>query len=189
MIRENGNGQSQAGKKIIMIRPVQNSDIEQLCGIYNFYVGNTTVTFEEVPVYTEEMRNRVRETSSAFPWLVWEETGRILGYAYAAKWKERSAYRYSVESTVYVRNDSRGIGVGSGLYSRLIEETRKIGIHTVIAVIALPNEESRRLHEKLGFEKVAHFAEVGFKFGGWVDVGCWQLTLKEKTGHNHETMV
>src|SRR5690606_39143142 len=99
------------------------------------------------------------------------------GYAYAARWKGRCAYRYSVESTIYLDLGARRGGIGTVLYAALLERLRSRGYHAVIGGIALPNDASVRLHEQLGFRKVAHFPEVGFKLGRWVDVGYWQIIL------------
>jgi phosphinothricin acetyltransferase len=124
------------------------------------------------------MSARVREIqSTGLPWLVAEDAGAVAGFAYASKWKTRSAYRFSAESSVYIAPERRGDGIGSRLYTALIAELERLGLHTVIGGIALPNDASVRLHEKLGFVKTAHFAEVGFKFGAWVDVGYWQRRL------------
>jgi L-amino acid N-acyltransferase YncA len=160
-----------------MIRGATEQDAGQICEIYNHFVLQTAVTFEEEPVGADEMRERIRETLPDLPWLVWEDGGSVLGYCYAGKWKGRCAYRYSVESTVYLRRDASGRGLGTTLYSALLDELRQRKLHAVIGGIALPNAASVRLHEKLGFAKVAEFREVGNKFGRWVDVGYWQLIM------------
>ena len=161
-----------------MIRNVRPGDAARICAVYNHYVEKTIITFEESPVSESEMESRIAEISSAFPWLVYEEDGRVIAYAYAGKWKGRSAYRYSVESTVYVDKDCGGRGIGTQLYSLLLEKLRELRMHAVIGGIALPNEKSRKLHEKFGFKKVAHFSEVGYKFDTWIDVGYWELVLE-----------
>ncbi len=160
-----------------MIRTVQKIDAEAICRIYNPYILNSTITFEEQPVSIEEMTSRIEETTSALPWLVEEEAGRIRGYAYASKWKGRCAYRYAVESTVYLDPSATGHGLGSSLYRDLLECLRQKGLHTVIGGIALPNPASVALHEHFGMTKVAHFKEVGFKLGRWIDVGYWEKLL------------
>ena len=111
------------------------------------------------------------------PWLVAVIDEAVVGYAYATKWKERSAYRFSVESTIYLANGTEGKGVGSVLYQALFNKLKLKGINNVIGGIALPNPASVGLHEKMGMEKVAHFSKVGFKFDEWLDVGYWQLKL------------
>lgn len=163
-----------------MIRPASTSDAAAICAIYNPYVLGTCITFEEEAVSESEMATRIKETTSTLPWLIWEGQGEVIGYAYASKWKGRCAYRYSVESTIYLRPDATGRGIGPQLYGRLLSDLRQAGMHSVIGGIALPNDASQRLHEKLGFKKVAHFAEVGWKFEKWIDVGYWELTFPTK---------
>jgi L-amino acid N-acyltransferase YncA len=161
-----------------MIRPANPDDAEDIARIYNYYILKTVITFEELVVTSQAMAKRIDEVYAAtLPWMVAESSGRIVGYAYASRWKERSGYRYSVESTVYLDPAALGASFGSQLYESLLENLRQSKLHTVIGGIALPNEASIRLHEKCGFRKVAHFKEVGYKFGQWVDVGYWQLTL------------
>lgn len=160
-----------------MIRTATLDDASAICAIYNPYVAKTTITFEEQPVAADEMSRRMADVLASLPWLVWEEPQGVLGYAYATKWRTRSAYRYAVESTIYLDPAACGRGVGRMLYGALIAELRSRGIHTMIGGVALPNAASVRLHESLGFEKVAQFAEVGWKFDRWVDVAYWQLKL------------
>lgn len=160
-----------------MLRSATPADAAALADIYNPFVLHSTVTFEEEPVEPAEMARRIAERPTALPWLVEEVEGRLLGYAYASPWKPRSAYRFTVESTVYVAPDAARQGVGERLYRALLDELRSQGIHTVIGLIALPNEASIALHEKLGFEKAAHLKAVGRKFDHWIDVGNWQLVL------------
>src|ERR1700751_2658904 len=161
-----------------MIRPVTTADAAALCTIYNHYILETTITFEEAAVTPTDMGNRIRETAdSSLPWLVWEELASIQGFAYASKWKGRCAYRHSAEATVYLDPKSTRRGVGSRLYQALLTDLRQRSFHAVIGGIALPNEASIALHERLGFHKVAHFEQVGWKFGRWIDVAYWQLLL------------
>jgi L-amino acid N-acyltransferase YncA len=160
-----------------MIRSATAEDAARICEIYNHYVLYSTITFEEQAVSIDEMRHRIADALSGLLWLVWDVDREIQGFAYASKWKGRCAYRYSVESTVYVAEGETSRGIGSELYEALIKELRQQNVHVVMGGIALPNEASIALHEKLGFEKVAHFREVGWKFGSWIDVGYWQLFL------------
>jgi phosphinothricin acetyltransferase len=165
-----------------MMRDIEPEDAAHVCRIYNHYVQNTTITFEEEPVSVEQMRTRTEEIHAlGLPWIVCCEADAVIGYAYASKWKARSAYRHSVESTVYVEKDRVGRGVGSALYAELLSRLRQTPVHAVVGGIALPNEASIRLHERLGFRKIAHFAQIGFKFGRWIDVGYWQLILVQYT--------
>lgn len=157
---------------------MREEDAGAICDIYNYYVANSVITFEEQMVLVSEMQKRIQEISAALPWLVYEDQGVIHGYAYASKWKSRCAYQYSAEITVYLANDSTGNGIGSALYQELIERLRKLSFHSVIGGIALPNPASIALHEKMGFEKVAHFKEVGWKMNRWIDVGYWELIIQ-----------
>jgi phosphinothricin acetyltransferase len=160
-----------------MIRSATLDDAVRIADIYNHYVLHSTITFEEQAVSVDEMRARIAEVLKGLPWLVYVENQEIRGFAYASKWKGRCAYRYSVESTVYLAEGSTGRGVGSQLYQALLAELRQCKFHVVMGGIALPNEASTALHERFGFEKVAHFREVGWKLGRWIDVGYWQLLL------------
>jgi L-amino acid N-acyltransferase YncA len=162
----------------VSVRPVAPADAAAMAAIYNHYVRHTAISFEEEPVSDVEMEARIGKTVQAgLPWLVAECDGRLSGYAYASRWRERHAYRFAVESTVYVALDAGGAGIGSALYGVLFEQLRLAGYHTVIGVIALPNPASVALHEKFGMRQVAHLREVGCKFGRWHDVGNWQVVL------------
>lgn len=162
----------------VTIRAAEPRDAAAIAALYNHYVETTIVTFEEEPVSSEEMVRRIEEVrADSLPWLVAEQDGRVVGYASSRKWKSRSAYRFAVEVTVYVAPGNARSGIGSRLYSGLFPLLEARGIHAVIAGIALPNEASVALHEKFGMRKVAHFPEVGFKFGRWIDVGYWQRTF------------
>ena len=158
------------------IRPVDLADAAQLAEIYNHYILTSHCTFEITPVEPGEVQSRISELlARGFPFLVAEIEDEIAGYAYGRQFRPRPAYRHSAEISVYIRNGREAGGVGTALYTRLFEAISKLDFHAVIAGIALPNDASIRLHEKFGFEKVAHFREVGFKFGKWIDVGYWQL--------------
>jgi phosphinothricin acetyltransferase len=161
-----------------MIRPATIADAAAICAIYNYYVLETTITFEEAAVTPAEMEDRMRETLQSLPWLVWDDDADVRGFAYASKWKGRCAYRHSAEVTVYLDPNSIGQGIGSRLYEALLTDLRQRSLHAVIGGIALPNPASIALHERLGFRKVAHFEQVGWKFGRWIDVGYWQLLLQ-----------
>ncbi len=163
-----------------MIRPAQESDTDTLADLYNYYVMHTYTTFEEEPVSAAEMASRVGAVQQlGLPWLLLEEAGELCGYACAVPWKGRAAYRYSVESTVYLAEGCSGRGLGVRLYGELLDQLRGLGLHCALAGIALPNDASVAVHEKLGFRKVAHLQEVGRKFACWIDVGYWQLVFDE----------
>jgi L-amino acid N-acyltransferase YncA len=153
-------------------------DAGRICAIYNHYVDGTTISFEEAPVSADDMAGRITDViDGGLPWLMLTDGDAIIGYAYATKWRARPAYRHAVESTIYLDATLAGQGHGMRLYASLLDALRTRGLHTVIAGIAQPNARSVRLHERLGFAKVAHFSEVGFKLGMWLDVGYWQMRL------------
>lgn len=161
------------------IRPATAADSAAIAAIYNHYITHTTITFEEAAIDAAQMHQRIHEVNAtALPWLVAEIGGQVVGYCYASRWKGRCAYRFSVEITVYVQANLAARGVGTLLYQALFAELRRGPTHAVMAGIALPNAASVALHERFGLHKVAHFAQVGFKFEQWVDVGYWQLILK-----------
>lgn len=157
------------------LRQVKPEDAAQIAQIYNYYIKNTHHTFETEPLSVEEMRERIGELSGVYPYLVFEEDGEILGYAYAAQFKLRQAYAYSAEVSIYVKNEAKQRKIGTQLYVRLFDELAETNVHAIFAGIALPNDASIVFHERLGFEKVAHFKEVGYKLGRWIDVGYWEM--------------
>ena len=167
----------------ISIRPASAQlDAAAIAELYNHYIRGSIVTFEEQDVTGAQIQARINSVNDALlPWLVAEQAEKVVGFAYANIFRERSAYRFTVEATVYVDTDFSGNGIGSGLYRALLDQLQQSEVHSVIGIIALPNEPSVRLHEKFGFTQVAHLPEVGYKFDRWLDVGYWQLTLDLKT--------
>jgi L-amino acid N-acyltransferase YncA len=162
-----------------MIRPVKPQDVAALCAIYNHYVIHTVVSFEEEPITAADFAARIAKVQQAgLPYLVAEESGEVVGHAYASRWKERSAYRFCAEASVYLAPACIGKGQGTALYEALFAELRKTPMRVVIGGIALPNPASVALHEKLGMRKVSHYPQVGYKFGQWIDVGYWQVELR-----------
>jgi phosphinothricin acetyltransferase len=160
------------------IRDAAAPDAAAVAEIYNHYVMNTVVTFEEDAVPDAEMARRIAEVQSAsLPWLVAETDGQVVGYVYARPWHPRSAYRHSVEITVYLAHTHLGRGIGSRLYDQLFPILQARRIHAALGAIALPNDASVALHEKFGLRKVGQFDEVGFKLDRWIDVGYWQRTV------------
>jgi phosphinothricin acetyltransferase len=160
-----------------IVRDATPADAAAIAAIYNHYVATTPISMETDPVADEEMARRIAEVQGgALPWLVMLDEGRVLGYAYASKWRARPGYRHAVESSVYLDHGQRGRGLGLALYRALLARLEG-RFHAIIGGIALPNAASIALHERLGFRQVACFPEVGHKFGAWVDVGYWQLTL------------
>jgi len=163
-----------------VIRSVLNKDVLSITEIYNYYISDTIITFETETVNHENISDRISKIQSDnLPWLVAvNDMGKVIGYAYASKWRERFAYRFSVEITVYLSPNASKNGVGTKLYEALFSELKLRSIHSVIGGITLPNPASVALHEKFGLKKVAHFNEVGFKFNQWQDVGYWQGVIK-----------
>ncbi|MEO6026433.1 MAG: N-acetyltransferase family protein [Candidatus Binatia bacterium] len=162
-----------------MIRAVTTADCDAIARIYNHYVLTTIVSFEEQAVSTAQIAERIAAVQTAgLPWLVAEEDGRVVGYAYASTWHARSGYRFTVESTVYLDANATGRGMGSQLYDALLVAVQQTGAHVVMATIALPNPASVALHGKFGFAKVGHLGEIGFKLERWIDIGYWRRTFE-----------
>ena len=158
-----------------IIRPIKQADLQAVADIYNGYITDSVATFEEQEINVAELKQRVTQVNQhQLPWLVAELDGDVVGYCYAAPWKPRSAYRFSVEVTVYLAEDAFGRGIGTALYNELFPLLASMEIHSAQAGISLPNNASVKLHEKMGMSKVAHFSQIGFKFGQWIDVGYWQ---------------
>ncbi len=151
----------------------------EVATIYNRHVRETTVSFETVEVTAAEMGARLEAIAAAYPCLICvdEATGRLAGYAYAHKWKEKAAYDTTAETTVYVAEGYQHSGVGRALMERLIADCREAGLHALIACITADNAASCRFHELLGFDKVSHFRQVGRKFDRWLDVADYELIL------------
>ncbi|AUP78149.1 GNAT family N-acetyltransferase [Flavivirga eckloniae] len=158
-----------------MIRPLNIKDTQQLLDIYNYYVLNSIVTFDDEALSLETFKEKITRINDDYPFIVFEEHDEILGYAYGSKWRPKPAYKHTVESTVYVKHDALGKQIGSKLYTELLSQLKAQNYHIVLGGLTLPNDPSVKLHEKFGFEKVAHFKEVGLKFNKWLDVGFWQL--------------
>jgi L-amino acid N-acyltransferase YncA len=161
------------------LRLAQESDAREVLRIYEPIVRDTAISFELAPPNEVEMRQRIRKVLLSHIWLVCEEGPRLAGYAYASRFRPREAYRWTAEVTVYVDSERRRRGVGRALYLSLLEALRVQGFLTAVAVIALPNEPSVKLHERLGFKAIGIFERVGYKLGRWHDVGWWQRTLRE----------
>ena len=160
-----------------MIRPVHQKDASAIANLYNYYVINTTITFEETPINKKEMGNRIQNHQPEHHWMVVDLDNKIVGFAVANSWKNRSAYRFTKEISVYIAPNNQRNGWGKQLYTKLLKILQKEGIHTVLAGITIPNESSIKFHESMGFEKVGHFKETGFKKKKWLDVGYWEKKL------------
>lgn len=169
---------------MINIRSAQIEDAAVLVAIYAPYVETTAITFEtEVPM-VEDFASRIKKTLEKFPYLVAEEEGALVGYAYASTYYARAAYDWTVELSVYVSNEARGKGIGSLLYDALEEELTVRGFKNFLACIALPNPASLALHEKRGYEQVAHFKKVGYKFDTWHDIVWLQKSMVGEMDEN-----
>ena len=160
-----------------MIRKVHLQDAKAITDIYNEYVINSTATFDTQPLEIEEMQSRIIQLSANCPYFVYETDGVVAGYCYAHPWKEKAAYKFTLETTVYISPQYIGKGIGKQLMQSLIEECRKKGYHALIACITEGNEISNLLHAKLGFKQVSHFEKVGLKFDRWLGVVDYELIL------------
>ncbi len=164
---------------MLTIRLATPTDAEGILNIYAPYIETTSLTFETVVPSVEEFAQRISHYLENWPWLVCEADGKIAGYAYASRYRERVAYQWSVECSVYIHEDFQKAGVGSALYTALFAILQKQGFNNVYAVINLPNDKSVAFHESLGFTYFATYEKVGYKLGQWKNVGWWQLQLND----------
>lgn len=162
-----------------MIRPVRPSDAASIADIYNHYIENTVVTFECEPIDAATIQARIEKTTTNFPYLCFVDpkSEELMGYAYAGPWRERIAFRFTVETSIYVRDGHKRQGIGRRLAEELFQQLRDRKIRNVIASIATPNEASIASHKAFGFSQIGVFPNVGFKFDRWIDVEFWQLEL------------
>jgi phosphinothricin acetyltransferase len=162
-----------------IIRLTSEADAEQIQAIYAPIVRDTPISFEYDIPSVGDMAGRIRDKRShGYPWLAAAHGGVIMGYAYGGRWRERTAYQWTVEVTVYVHAAYRRMGVGRGLYVALLNVLRLQGFVTAVAGITLPNEGSVRVHEAVGFKPVGVYQGVGYKFGRWHDVGWWECAIQ-----------
>ncbi|MCX6124225.1 MAG: GNAT family N-acetyltransferase [Proteobacteria bacterium] len=159
------------------VRTIAADDAKDVQAIYAPYVERTTISFETTVPTQSEMASRIAETSGKYPWIVFECDRKILGYAYASQHRTREAYRWSVDVAVYVDQSHIRQGVGRQLYKILLEQLQKLGYSNAFAGIALPNDGSVALHESFGFTPIGVYKKVGYKQGGWHDVGWWQKSF------------
>jgi len=163
------------------IRIARPSDAAAIQAIYAPFVERTAISFELAPPSIEEMTQRITSTLPTYPYLVAEQDGKVVGYAYASQHRAREAYRWSVDVTVYVSPQTHRQGIGRALYERLLPILQRQGFHAAYAGIALPNAGSVGLHESLGFTHIGTYPEVGFKHGKWHDVGYWRKPLADSS--------
>ena len=161
-----------------MIRIATIEDVPEMLAIYTPYVVNTTVSFEYTPPSLEEFTRRFVSYTRQFPWLVWEEDGVILGYAYASAPFTRAAYGWCAEPTVYLRPEARGRNIAARLYATLEEILWRQGYQVLYALVCGENLPSRRFHEKQGYRKTAEFTDIGFKMGRWLDLIWYEKRQK-----------
>jgi len=167
------------------IRLITENDISDVLEIYKPYLLNTIISFEyEVPSL-HEFAERVNTITEEFPWLVCVNNDKIIGYAYACKFRYRTAYQWSPESTIYLAPEFQGAGIARILYNTLFSVLRLQGYINVFACIGLPNERSVRFHKSVGFEEIGIFKKVGYKLGNWHDTQWFQLRLNEHIQHPH----
>ncbi|MEA3050335.1 MAG: hypothetical protein QOG84_2171 [Sphingomonadales bacterium] len=159
------------------IRAASAEDAAAIADIYRPYVAESYVSFETEPPDAAEIARRMAAGGDLYPWFGAEEEGRLVGYAYASPFRPRAAYRFAVETTVYVRDGAHGRGFGAALYAPLLEALERQGFTQAIGAISLPNPASVRLHERFGFRHAGTYAQVGWKLGRWHDVGLWQRPL------------
>lgn len=163
------------------LREATARDIPDMLEIYNHYVKNSTVTFDEEPLTLREMRHKFADAEKlGYPWLVAVSPGgQVLGYAYVLPWKPKAAYRYTVENSIYLGAAATGRGIGKALMKELLPRAKAAGVKEVVAVIADRGAEaSLRLHERFGFKQIGHMGKVGFKFGRWLGTYLLQKSLK-----------
>lgn len=161
----------------LKIRQGKPSDSSQIADIYRPIVENTVISFEIAPPSGDEITRRIHSSLQSHEWLVAEDNDHLLGYAYATQYRSREAYRYSAETTVYVRENCRGRGIGRRLYTSLLESLHSLAYRRAFAAITLPNDASIALHRAVGFESIGNFKEAGFKFDDWHDVSWWQRRI------------
>jgi L-amino acid N-acyltransferase YncA len=164
---------------MVTFRTAQVSDASAILEIYAPFVQSTAVSFETVVPSENEMQGRIEKCLQKYPWLVCEIDGRVTGYAYGSLHREREAYQWTCESSIYLHTGQRQKGLGFLLYAALLQCLRQQGFVNVYGGITLPNEASIRLHEKCGFVHFATYDNIGFKFGEWHKVGWWKLQLNE----------
>jgi phosphinothricin acetyltransferase len=158
------------------------TDAEAIATIYAPFVNDTVISFEDVAPTAAEMATRIERLTRTHAWLVAEDGGEILGYAYGCPHRERAAYRWATEVSVYVDPRHQRRGAGSALYGALLELLAERGYRIALAGIALPNDPSVALHEACGFKPVGVYRKIGFKLGSWWDVGWWQCHLGPSAG-------
>jgi L-amino acid N-acyltransferase YncA len=173
----------------VLIRLAAEADADAIASIYRRYVEDSRISFEDQPPDAAEMKRRIVGDRPGFhPWFVAEEDECLLGYAASSPFRTRSAYRWTVETGIYLAADAHGRGIGRALMETLLGVLRRQGYVAAIGAIALPNDTSVALHEKLGFTYAGMYRGVGFKLGEWIDVGLWEKELARRTATPDEPL-
>ena len=161
-----------------MIRPLQDFDIEQCLAIYNWYIENTVVTFEETKLSLEAFQQRIHQICQKYPFLVLEEDHKIVGYAYLDTFNSRSAYQWTVDLSIYLDHTSRAKGYGSKLMQAILQEASQKGYHNVVSIVTEGNTSSEHIHKKFGFAKEGFLENVGYKHDTWLGVTYFVKHIK-----------
>jgi phosphinothricin acetyltransferase len=161
------------------IRLASPADAAQILAIYSPYIENTSFTFETITPTIDQFAERISSYLQTWPWLVCEIDGLITGYAYASRYRERTAYQWCTEVSVYVHDDFQQRNIARALYLSLFDILERQGFRNIYAVVNLPNERSVAFHESLGFTWFATYEQVGYKLGKWKNVGWWRKTLND----------
>ena len=167
----------------MFLRLAEKKDAEGILAIYSTYITETSFTFEAEVPSLNGFAERIKTYLDNWPWLVCEMDGKIAGYAYGSKYRERAGYQWCVECSVYIHDDLMRRGIAKALYTALFEILKIQGYRNVYAVINLPNDRSVQLHESCGFKWFANYEKVGYKLGQWKTVGWWQLIIND---YSHE---
>lgn len=164
---------------MLQIRPIEDRDIAACLAIYNYYIEHTTITFEEEPLSMAAFSARVRRIRGDYPYLVAEEDGTVVGYAYLDAYNERSAYRYTADLSIYLAHDCLSRGVGSALLTAIERLAEQRGLRNIVSIITEENARSLAFHERHGYREVGRLYKSGLKFGRWLDVAFYQKILPQ----------
>ncbi len=161
----------------MMIRPIEERDIDTCLGWYNWYIEHTTISFEENPQSLESYRRLAKEVTAKYPWIVLEEGGSLKGFAFLSPFNPRSAYRYTADVTVYLDPNERGKGYGTALMQELERLAKQQGIRKLVSLVTAGNEASEHLHASMGYAKMTVLADTGYKFGKWIGVAYYMKDI------------
>lgn len=161
----------------MLVRPATEADAGACLEIYRPFVEDTVITFEETVPSLGDFEKRITKALERHVWLVVEDGGEVIGYAYGSNFRERPAYRWVCETSVYLSPSGRGRGIGTGLYALLLGIFARQGFRRAYGVVTLPNPPSEAMHHKLGFSPVGTLRAAGYKHGAWLDVGIWDIAL------------